>query len=353
MNKITDRIYNVGVCEYNSYLVLDDKVALIDTVPERLTCELVANIEAIVPISKIDYIICNHTEPDRSGAISYILKRNPNAVIVGTIAALKNLHKMLNTEFNELLAKDSSSLSLGKCELKFLITPNLNWPDTMMTYLEMEKALFTCDFLSSQESLVDYFNTKFSAFKPFVRLALEKLKALDFDKVLCGNGAIILNNIEEALKSYHKLSEESDNAVKKISIVYYSEYGYTRKLAEAAFSVIDNGKYSVGIYEASECSTDVIEASDGILIGTPTVNRNAAKPIWDLITSLDLVKVKNKSFGVFGSYGWSGEGPILMNNLLKSMRLNTTDEPFTVILNPDTDAIENMKAYTKEFLDNL
>ena len=107
------------------------------------------------------------------------------------------------------------------------------------------------------------------------------------------------------------------------------------------------------IYDVSKCTAAVIENSDGILIGTPTVNRNAVKPIWDIVTSFDLIKVKNKSFGVFGSYGWSGEGPDLVNNLLKSMRLKTMDEPFTVILNPDSDAIENMKAFTKEFLDNL
>lgn len=357
MNKVTDNIYNVGVSVYNSYLVIDNKVALVDTVPEQLAFELIANIEAIVPVSEIDYIICNHSEPDRSGAVQYILEKNPNVVIVGTIAAFKNLRKMLNVEFNELLAKDNSLLSLGTRELKFVITPNLNWPDTMMTYIETEKALFTCDFLSSNEHFQDYFNSNFSSFKPFVLLALNKLNKLDFDKVLCGSGPIITSNIPELLEAYSEWSKETGNSVKKISIIYYSNYGYTKKLAETAYSVSDNGNYSVELYDISKLSpellSDAIEQADGVLFGTPTVNRNAVKAIWDVVTSLDLIMVKKKSFGVFGSYGWSGEGPVLVNNLLKSMRLKTMDEPYTVILNPDKEAIEDMKVFTKEFLDNL
>ncbi len=392
MKKITDRIYYVGVADpdlqhfdivietefgttYNSYIVKGEKTALIETVHDKFSSEFIRNIEEITPVSEIDYVICNHTEPDHSGVISYIIEKNPDVVVVGTIAALKNLQKMLGVKFNELLAKDNSVLSLGDIDLKFIITPNLHWPDTMMTYIESEKALFSCDFLGAhytdgsiidkeicnvneyRKAFKDYYNAILSPFKPFVTIAANKIRALEFDKVLCGHGPVLTDFIKENIDSYLKWSVKIDNSPKKISIFYLSAYGYTKKLAEAAYAELSNGGYSVKIYDVAECLpeviSDAVESSDGILLGTPTINRNALKPIWDIVTSLDLVKAKDKSFAVFGSYGWSGEGAILVNNLLKSMRLSTADEPFRVIFNPDGEAIQKMQEFVKAFAENL
>lgn len=392
MNKISDIIYHVGVADpdlkhfdivtetefgttYNSYIVIGEKIALIDTVPDKFRDEFIKKIEEAVPISDIDYIICNHTEPDHSGAISYILEKNPNVVIVGTIAALKNLQKMLLCPFNQLLAKNNEVLNLGGTELKFIITPNLHWPDTMMTYAESESALFTCDFLGAhyafdgifdyeiidingyKKAFKDYYDAIMSPFKPFVTIAVNKIRNLKFDMVLSGHGPIVKDFLKENIDSYLKWSVKIDNMPKKVSIFYLSAYGYTEKLATAALSVLKAMGYSVKMYNAAEYSLEEISAavdsSDGIMLGTPTVNRNALKPIWDIVTSLDLVKVKGKSFAVFGSYGWSGEGSVLVNNLLKSMRLQTTDEPFRAIFNPNDESIQSMAKFTKAFAENL
>lgn len=392
MNKISDKIYYVGIADpklkyfdivmrtdfgttYNSYIIKGEKVALVDAVHEKYKDEFLKNIEEVVPVTDINYIICNHTEPDHSGAISYILEKNPDITVVGTIAALKNLAKMLNKPFNQMLAKDGESLDLGGVEARFIITPNLHWPDTMMTYVESESSLLTCDFLGAhyafdgiydreiadvegyKKSFKGYFDAIISPFKPFVTIAVNKLHGLKIDTVLPSHGPLLTDFVKDNIDTYIKWSVKVENMPKKISILYLSAYGYTEKLAIAAFSVLNAMGYDVKMYDVQKSTdsqvADAIENSDGIMLGTPTFNRNALKPIWDIVTSLDLIKAKNKSFAVFGSYGWSGEGTYLVNNLLKSMRLQTTDEPFRAIFNPDDESMQGMARFTKAFAENL
>ena len=153
MNKITENIYYVGVKDpdlktfdiimdtefgstYNSYIVKGEKVALIETAHDKFQDEYIKNIEEVVDIKDIDYVILNHTEPDHSGSLAKILEINPDITVIGTIAALKNLKEITNMTFKEHLAKDGEELNLGDFSLKFIIAPNLHWPDTMMTYME-------------------------------------------------------------------------------------------------------------------------------------------------------------------------------------------------------------------------
>ena len=131
---------------YNAYLVKGEKTALIETAHEKLLDSYISNIEEIMPVSEIDYLICNHTEPDHSGSVRKILELNPDIEVVGSIAAIRNLKEITNMTFKEHIAKDGAELDLGDGKvLKFCIVPNLHWPDTMVTYLESEKTLFSCD----------------------------------------------------------------------------------------------------------------------------------------------------------------------------------------------------------------
>ena len=179
---------------YNAYLVKGEKTALIETAHEKLLDSYISNIEEIMPVSEIDYLICNHTEPDHSGSVKKILELNPDIEVVGSIAAIRNLKEITNMTFKEHIAKDGAELDLGDGKvLKFCIVPNLHWPDTMVTYLESEKTLFSCDVFGAhycEDAVVDediiyydkyekamkvYYDCIVSPFNAFVVKALEKL----------------------------------------------------------------------------------------------------------------------------------------------------------------------------------
>ncbi len=388
MIKLTDKIYYVGVKDadlkvfdiimdtrfgttYNSYIVKGEKTALIETAHDKLFDTYIKNIQEVTEILDIDYIILNHTEPDHSGALAKILKINPDVTVVGTIAALKNLKEITNLTFNEHLAKDGDELDLGGTKLKFIIAPNLHWPDTMMTYCETEKALFSCDVLGAhfafdgiidkqikskddyEEAFKDYYEAIVSPFKPFVLKGLDKLKGLDISYVLTSHGPVLTEYIKENIDKYINWSTPNKKDAPTVAIFYVSAYGYTKMLAETAKNTLLEKDFKVLFVDPTDTDLDInktVEGADAVMLGTPTINRNALPPIWNIVTSLDLISVKDKPFAVFGSYGWSGEGTTLIQSLLKSMRIKTTDEPFKAIFKPSPDDIEKMKEFTENFV---
>ena len=197
---------------YNAYLVRGEKTALIETAHEKLTDSYIENIEEIMPVSEIDYLICNHTEPDHSGSVKKILELNPDIEVIGSIAAIKNLKEITNMTFKETVAKEGAQLDLGAGKvLTFYMVPNLHWPDTMVTYIERDKVLFSCDIFGAhycEEAVTDeelihydrytsamkfYYDCIVSPFKPFVLRALDKLSGLDSDMV-CSSHALYLKN---------------------------------------------------------------------------------------------------------------------------------------------------------------
>lgn len=389
MTKLTENIYYVGVKDpdlkvfdiimdtefgttYNSYIIKGEKTALVEAAHDKLADEYIRNIEEVTPLNKIDYIICNHTEPDHTGALKKLLEINPDITVVGTIAALKNLKNITNMTFNELLAKDGEVLDLGGLTLKFIVAPNLHWPDTMMTYCPEEKTLFSCDVLGAhycfdgvldseitnkadyEKAMLHYYNCIVSPFNSFVQNGLKKLDGLDIELVCNSHGPVLKDLIAEGIEKYTGWSAPKNNNPKKAVIFYVSAYGYTKKLAECAYKVLSDAGLDAEIYDLVVSDKNVVNKAlhnaDMILLGTPTINRNALKPIWDIVSSLDVITAKDVNFAVFGSYGWSGEGPGLINTTLKNLRLKTTDEPFRVVFNPTEDDLSKMKEFVRDFV---
>ncbi|MBQ7794034.1 MAG: MBL fold metallo-hydrolase, partial [Clostridia bacterium] len=293
MQKLTERIYYVGVKDpnlkvfdiimdteygttYNSYIVKGEKTALIETSHNKFSDEFIANIEQVVPVSDIDYIILNHTEPDHSGALEKILKINPDITIVGTIAALKNLKEITNTHFNELLAKDNSQLDLGGTTLKFIIAPNLHWPDTMMTYCKSERTLFSCDVLGAHycsdgvtdksvqakadydKAFKEYYESIISPFKPFVLKAMDKLSGLDIEYIMTSHGPVLTKFIDEGIEKYIRWSAEEKHSKKQVIIFCVSAYGYTKMLADTAKETLLRAGIDAVIIDPTECGGDTI-----------------------------------------------------------------------------------------------
>lgn len=352
MTKIIDGIFNVGVNGNNAYLIASEKNVLIDTVSEAQSDELIENIEKILPVTKLDYIVCNHTEPNKSGAVKKLLQLNPKVEIIGTIAAMRNLKEITNTSFSEHIAKEGATLEIGGFTLKFCIVPNLNWPDTMVTYEATNKILFSCDIFSRENggTLQEYYDKYFMPYKGFVKKAIEKLSEFSIELICTGSGALI-ENVYKAFSHYKEWSREdiAENAV----ILFASKYGSTSYMAEIIRDTLTENGLETVCYDVYSTDADIIikaaNQAKAVIVGTPTINRNADKKVWNILTSLDAVNIRNKPCFVFGSYGWGGDGMDLIQKLMLQLKMRPFDKPFGSLFALSDEKKTELVKYTKHF----
>lgn len=335
---------------YNSYLLRgSEKTALFETAKFKFFDTYLEELQQLVNIKDIDYIIVNHTEPDHAGSVEQLIALNPNIKVVGTAVAIGFLKEIVNRDFYSIRVKENDTLSLGDKTLQFMILPNLHWPDTMYTYVEEDNVLFTCDSFGSHYSfdgtllseVTDnegymraskyYFDNIIGPYKPYMLKALDRIKNLKLDMICTGHGPVLDCRIDEMIEWNRKWSTvENPNKQKTVIIPYVSAYGYTGELGrEIARGIADSGKIDVRLYDMVDADQGkVLEElgfADGILFGTPTIVGEALKPIWDLTTSIFAGTHGGKLASAFGSYGWSGEGVNHILERLKQLRMNVTD----------------------------
>ncbi len=387
---ITDNLFYVGVknpdlkvfdvimhtkygTSYNSYVIKgNNKVALVEMVKSGFNKEHMDKVKEIADLESIDYVVMSHTEPDHSGSLEEFLSINPSATVVATTSALNFLGEIVNKDFNKKAVKDGDTLDLGGISLEFIMAPNLHWPDTMFTYIKEEKALITGDMFGCHfagkgvfdedfsPELVDaqkyYFDVIISPFKSFALQAIERIKNLNFDIICPSHGPVLSHQGHEAIARFKKWSEElmPDNKDKKIVIIaYVSAYGYTKKMAELAKEELlslgfDARIYEITSYEASELKIK-IDKADGLLIGSPTFNRDVLPPVWNLLTHLSAFSQKGLPAAAFGSYGWTGEAVKMIQDRMKSLGMKVRTEGFRSRFNPSPKDIEGMKSFVNEF----
>ncbi len=352
---------------YNAYLVKGEKTALIECAHETYADDFIDNIKSVIGDGSIDYIIFNHTEPDHSGSLYRLLDLYPNVTVVSSPAANKYLQGISNRNFTGKIVKNGDTLDLGGAVLSFIQAPFLHWPDSMFTYYADRAMLFSCDFLGAhfcdngifdtdtkKPELYDgqfryYYDCIFGPFKPYVLEGLRKIEGLSINMVLPSHGPILTQSIKTAMEKYKEWSTPpAANDPKYIPVVYASAYGYTKKLAAAAFNALETAGYATRLLDAVSLSTAEIAAelakSDAFLIGSNTINRDATKPIWDILASIDAINTK-KPVGVFGSYGWSGEAPEMIKTRLSQLKFNVMEEPVKVIFRPTEDDLTRVAEY--------
>ncbi|HOW38570.1 MAG TPA: FprA family A-type flavoprotein, partial [Bacillota bacterium] len=358
---------------YNAYLLKgSEKTALFETVKPKFMDEFFRDLAQTVDVSTIDYLIVNHTEPDHAGSIARLLELNPGITIVGTAPAITFLKFIVHREFRSRIVKDNDTLSLGDKTLRFMPLPNLHWPDTMFTYLEEERVLFTCDVFGChyshsgivrstltdekgyQEALKYYFDMIMGPFKrPFVQNALKRIAGLPVAMIATGHGPVLDSRIDEVIGKYAEWSGNSSPFTKKTVIIpFVSAYGYTKELAELIASGIrESGDFDVRIHDMVETpSASVLEEigwADGVLFGTPTMVGEALKPLWDLATSLYPPVHGKKWAGAFGSYGWSGEGVLHLTERLKQVNMKVVDG-FRVRFKPTEEDKKNAVVFGRD-----
>ncbi len=387
--QITDDFYWIGVenpdlrrfdiimetefgTTYNSYLLkTTEGVVLFETVKDKFFDVYLEKVKELVKLEDIKYIVCNHTEPDHSGSIEKFLELNPNIEILSTIAAQNNLKEIVNGPFNGRIVKDQEELTIGGRTLRFIMAPNLHWPDTMYTYIEEEEILITCDSFGAhyatnevllsqvanrenyERAFTYYTNMIMGPFKPFVAKAMDKIRDLPIRYIATGHGCLIDQEVEDFIKRYDDFTKVKVNEVKKVVIAYVTAYGYTREMANIIKAELEQHNLHVEIYDLVEDDNDkayeAIVQADGVLYGSCTIVGDALPPIWQLmnrvLTAYDGIKVAS----AFGSYGWSGEAVPNLMVRLKQQKMKLVDEGLRIKFKPSEVQKEEIRAYAENF----
>lgn len=320
---------------YNSYVINgSEKVALFETVKVQFFDQYLERLKDLnIDITKIDYIVVNHTEPDHAGSVAKILDISPNSKVIGSPAAIKFLKKIANREFEYVTIKNNDTISLGDKTLQFISVPFLHWPDSIYTYVIEDEVLITCDSFGthySSEAVLNknvenksdylgslkyYFDCIFGPYKSFVLKALEKIDKLKISTILPGHGPVLSDNPQEIIELYREWSTpkvKNPKDSKLVTLSYVSAYGYTEIMAQEiarGIESVGNFKtklYDIIDYEMSEIVSSIDE-SDGVLFGSPTIVAELLPPVRNLLTELNPIIHGGKLAAAFGSYGWSGE----------------------------------------------
>ncbi len=364
---------------YNSFFINAEKKAIVEVAKEKFWDTYLQKLTSLTDPADLQYIILNHTEPDHSGSLRNLLRLAPSATVVGSGNAIRYLEDIVNIPFRSLVVKDGDTLDLGNKTLRFFSAPNLHWPDSMFTYLIEDKVLFSCDpfgahYCDSEifSSLTDeylgafkyYFDVILKPFSKFMVKAIDKIRPLDIDFICTGHGPIHSENSAKIIDLTYNYSMDylnliRDKTKKNILIAYVSAYGYTKQGAEMiAAGILENQDFIVDVVDIENINLseldDKLTVSNGILVGSPTINQNTLLPIYKLFALINPLRDKGKLGAAFGSYGWSGEAQQIILDNMKNLKLNILEETATFKFSPDGLKEEPLKdfgrLYARRFL---
>ncbi len=356
---------------YNSYFINADKKAIVETTKLQFWDTYLAKIKQVCDPADIEYIILNHTEPDHSGNLENLLKVAPNATVVGSGNALRYLRDMFSIDFKFLQVKDGDTLSLGNKTLSFISAPNLHWPDSIYTYLEEDKVLFTCDSFGAHycteemfDDLVEnyddsfkyYFDVILKPFSKFFLRAIEKIRPLEINAICTGHGPILRSDWKRYVDMSEQLSIHAiENPLKnRVFVAYVSAYHNTAELAiSIAEGLKEAGDIEVVVMDIENTPAAVLDEqlsrASGLLLGSPTINQNILPQIYNVFAMLNPLRDRGKLGAAFGSYGWSGEGAEFIESNLSNLKFKLFDENLFVKFTPAKDEHTRAREFGVKF----
>ncbi len=367
---------------YNSYVVRGRTgVAVIDTVKENYADTFFRRLESVARYDEITTIVLNHLEPDHSGALPELLRRAPQAKVYLSTRAQMMLKALLKPPMSELPdytpVTTGDEVDLGGRTLRFLHTPYLHWPDTQCTYLVEDGFLFSGDVFGCHFCDARLFNDQAGDFRfsfeyyyahimrPFrehVLDALALIEPLAINLIAPAHGPILRHLPRDYVRRYRELATprlcNEARSEKTLVVFYLSAYGNTRRMAECLAEGAERiGGVRVSLYDLEggepDVFCDLVEEADGLAFGSPTINADAVKPIWDLLSSLTSVNVKGKLGVAFGSYGWSGEAVRLIEDRLRGLKLRVPVEGLRIKLVPDNNELDACRALGQDVARHL
>ncbi len=311
---------------YNAYLIIDEKVTLIDTVKHYLVDEMFERISSVIDPTKIDYVISNHVEMDHSGGLPRVMERIPEAKLFTSPHGEKGLREHYRKEWNFSVVKSGDSLSLGKRSLNFLLTPMIHWPDNMVSYCPEEKLLFSNDsfgqHIASPERFDDelplgivleeaqkYYGNIVLSYNAQVQKELEAASQFDIEIIAPSHGIIWRSHIPQIVEKYVKWSSnQTDNLA---LVIYDTMWESTAKVAAAIRHGFEEKGVKVKMMNLkashiSDVMTEVVDAKY-ICVGSSTLNSNMLPTVAGFLTYLKALSPKTRTAMAFGSFGWSGQ----------------------------------------------
>jgi len=330
---------------YNSYLIIDEKITLIDNVKHYLFEEQLSRISHIIDPEKIDYIVQNHIEMDHSGSLPKIMELCPNAQIIASPKGVEGLPKHYKKDWNFMTVKSGDTLNLGKRNLHFVQTPMVHWPDNMVSYCPEEKILFSNDsfgqHIASSERFDDeypfnvmmheaakYYANIVLPYSKQVQKALQTVAELDIEVICPSHGLIIRKHIPEILEKYKKWS--ANKVDKKALIIYDTMWGSTKMIAKSIQEAFETKNYQTRLFNLeyihiSDIMTEILTAKY-ICVGSPTLNNNILPTVASFLTYLKGLAPKDRIGMAFGSYGWGGQSVGIVENTLQDCGFEMLDQ---------------------------
>jgi flavorubredoxin len=359
---------------YNSYLIVgSEKTALIDSVHEKNALEHFDKISKLTDISKIDYLVINHMEPDHTGSVPSLLKKAPNAKVVFTPIAQMVFKKFYGFDPVAVIVKnEAAEISLGNKTLRFIQTPWLHWPETMSTYLLEDKILFCCDVFGSFKKLPEgailesdidmvkqnicgcsqkYFASVFNGQREWILKAIEKFDKvnLEIEVLAPSHGPVYTINANQTIRKWASWSKGT--YTKTVVVAYDTMYGMTAKCLNAIVEGVEEAGGTVLSFNLSEDTavdalTALVEAP-ALIVGSPTYEHEIFPKVVDFLNLLKTKKFSNRFASVFGSFGWSGEATRKLSVELTALGFELVEQPLSFFGNPTKEDLEKAKQLGK------
>ncbi len=359
---------------YNSYLIDDEKVAVIDTVKFNKTDLFLLQIKQIIGDKKVDYLIVNHMEPDHSSAMQALLNEYPDMQIVGNKKTFPMIEGFYDITQNFYEVKEGDELDLGHHKLKFFMTPMVHWPETMMTYDMKEQVLFSMDAFggfgaldgnifdddvkieSFEDEIRRYYSNIVGKYSPQVQKALKKLADVPV-KMICPTHGIVWHNTPETIINfYDKWSRYEAEA--GVVIVYGSMYGNTARMAEFLARILyENGIEHVKIYDSSKTHASYILSDiwqyKGLIIGSCAYNTEMFPAIKSLTDKISHSGIKNRYISIFGNKGWSGGGVKNLIPWAESTKCELIGESVEATYSPKVEDFKQLEVLAKNMAEKV
>jgi len=388
--KVSDHVYWVGAIDwtlrdfhgystsrgttYNAYLILADKVVLVDTVKAPFKQEMLARIASVINPENITYIISNHSEMDHSGCLPEIIKLVKPEKTFASVMGVKAIQQHFHMDEGIAAVKDGEALSLGNMSVRFFETKMLHWPDSMVTYLPDEAVLFSQDafgmHLASSERFDDeisedilvweaakYYANIVMPFASIVTKTLERIRSLNVPIHLIApdHGPLLRKGIARILDLYAKWARRDPTA--KAVIVYDTMWQSTAKMAQAIAEGIVAGGAKAKVMplsgsHRSDVATEVLDAG-ALVVGSPTINNGLFPTVADVMCYLQGLKPANLIGAAFGSYGWSGEAVGLIEAILKEMKVEIAGKGISVRYVPTNEVLGQCIALGRQVAESL
>lgn len=332
---------------YNSYLIVDEKIVLVDTVWGPFREQLIENIRQIVDPGKIDFVVANHAEVDHSGSLPDVMRHASKATLVVSKRGRESIEGHFHQPWNFKPVQTGDKINIGKCDLVFVEAPMLHWPDSMFTYLAGKNILMPNDAFGqhyaaafpfndqvNQEELYEealkYYANILTPFSPLVLNKIKEVLALNLavDIIAPSHGIIWRKDPLQIVKKYQEWAQQVPE--KSAVILYDTMWEGTRRMAEAigeglASEGVPSKLFHVAVSDRNDVITEVFKAK-AIVIGSPTLNQGLLPTISPVLEDLKGLKFQNKIGAAFGCYGWSGECVQLIEEHLNRCKIRVAAE---------------------------